>query len=183
MYAGLDKVAISSEVWVDPIDQRRLKFENWQTAVHEFSFTAGAAPTYQGSGIVDGSTIGQFAYGEIGDSLAVVTTRGTPWQQDPKVGVDLTILTPDGHGGLARTSKVPDLSNGKGGGHRGALHRWPGLGLGRILRSTRSTSSTSPSPPTTSGRARSPCPEQSATSIPLPDQPGAGRRVTRRHGR
>ena len=115
LYAGLDKVAISSQVWVDPIDQRRLKFKNWQTAVHEFTFTAGAAPTYQGSGIVDGSTIGQFAYGEIGSSLAVVTTKGTPWQQDPKAGVDLTILTPDGHGGLARTSKVPDLSNGKGG--------------------------------------------------------------------
>ncbi len=114
LYAGLDKVAISSEVWVDPIDRDRLTFENWQTAVHEFSFTDGVAPTYAGSGIVDGSTIGQFAFGEIGDSLAVVTTKGTPWQQDPKVGIDLTILTPDGDGGLTETSKIADLSNGKG---------------------------------------------------------------------
>ncbi len=114
LYAGLDKVAISSEVWVDPIDRDRLEFDDWQTAVHEFTFADDAAPTYAGSGIVDGSTIGQFAFGEIGDSLAVVTTEGTPWQQDPKVGVDLTILTPDGDGGMTETAKVDDLSSGKG---------------------------------------------------------------------
>ena len=90
------------------------RVRDWQTAIHEFSFADDAAPTYEGSGIVDGSTIGQFAFGEIGDSLAVVTTKGTPWEQNPKVGVDLTILTPDGEGGLTETSKVADLSNGKG---------------------------------------------------------------------
>ncbi|HEX2578243.1 MAG TPA: beta-propeller domain-containing protein [Aquihabitans sp.] len=114
LYAGLEKVAISSEVWVDPIDRERLEFDDWQTAVHEFGFADDAAPTYVGSGIVDGSTIGQFAFGEIDDSLAVVTTKGTPWQQDPTVGIDLTILTPDGDGGLAAASKVADLSNGRG---------------------------------------------------------------------
>ncbi len=114
LYAGLDKVAISSEVWVDPIDRDRLEFEDWETAIHEFGFADDAAPTYVGSGIVDGSTIGQFAFGEVGDSLAVVTTKGTPWQQNPEVGIDLTILTPDGDGGLAETSKIADLSNGKG---------------------------------------------------------------------
>jgi len=114
LYAGLEKVAISSEVWVDPIDRDRLKFDDWQTAIHEFSFSGDEAPGYEGSGIVDGSTIGQFAYGEIGDSLAVVTTEGTPWSQDPKVGVDLTVLTPDGEGSLDQTAKIDDLSNGKG---------------------------------------------------------------------
>ena len=114
LYAGLDKVAISSEVWVDPIDRDRLKFEDWQTAIHEFSFDDNAAPSYGGSGIVDGSTIGQFAFGEIGNSLAVVSTKGTPWKQQPKGGIDLTILTPDNKGGLAETSKIVDLANGKG---------------------------------------------------------------------
>lgn len=114
LYAGLDKVAISSEVWVDPIDRDRLEFKNWQTAVHEFSFGDKAAPTYVGSGIVDGSTVGQFAFGQLGDSLAVVTTKGTPWAQDLSVGVDLTVLTPDGRGKLDQTAKVADLSNGKG---------------------------------------------------------------------
>ncbi len=114
LYAGLDKVAISSEVWVDPIDRDRLKFDDWQTAIHEFSFTDNAPPTYGGSGIVDGSTIGQFAFGEIGSSLAVVTTKGTPWKQKPKGGIDLTILTPDDKGGLTETSKIVDLANGKG---------------------------------------------------------------------
>jgi hypothetical protein len=114
LYAGLDKVAISSEVWVDPIDQQRLKFKNWQTAIHEFTFDGDKAPDYQGSGIVDGSTIGQFAFGEIGGSLGVVTTKGTPWDQNPKVGVDLTVLTPDRRGGLTTTAKVADLSAGKG---------------------------------------------------------------------
>ena len=114
LYAGLDKVAISSEVWVDPIDQQRLKFKDWQTAIHEFTFDGDKAPGYEGSGIVDGSTIGQFAFGEIGGSLGVVTTKGTPWEQNPKVGVDLTVLTPDHRGGLATTAKVADLSDGKG---------------------------------------------------------------------
>ena len=114
LYAGLDKVAISSEVWVDPIDRDRLHFDRWQTAVHEFHFDDDAAPSYAGSGIVDGSTIGQFAFGELAGSLAVVTTEGVPWQQDPTNGIDLTILTPDGDGALTETSKVADLADGKG---------------------------------------------------------------------
>lgn len=114
LYAGPDKVAISSEVWVDPVDRERLKFDDWQTAVHEFTFTDDSAPTYEGSGIVDGSTIGQFAFGEIGASLAVVTTKGTPWQQDPKAAIDLTILSPDGDGGLTKTATIADLADGKG---------------------------------------------------------------------
>lgn len=114
LYAGLEKVAISSEVWVDPADRERLEFDHWQTAVHEFGFAAGEAPGYEGSGIVDGSTIGQFAFGEIGDSLAVVTTEGTPWRQGSEVEVDLTVLTPDGEGGLVRTSQVEDLADGDG---------------------------------------------------------------------
>ncbi len=116
LYSGVDKVAISSEVWVDPVDRDRLKFDDWKTAVHEFTFAGGkgAAPTYEGSGLVDGSTLSQFAFGEVGDSLAVVSADGTPWGQDPSVGVDLTLLTPDGKGGMATTSKLADLSDGKG---------------------------------------------------------------------
>ena len=115
LYAGLDKVAISSQVWVDPIDQTRLQFKNWQTAIHEFTFAKGAAPDYVGSGIVDGSTVGQFAFGEIGKAIGVVTTKGTPWEQDPKAAVDLTVLSPDGKGKLTDTAKVDNLSDGKGG--------------------------------------------------------------------
>jgi hypothetical protein len=115
LYAGLEKVAISSGVWVDPIDQDRLRFDDWQTAVHEFSFAEGEAPGYEGSGIVDGSTVGQFAFGEIGDSLAVVTTTGTPWAQDTSENaVDLVVLTPDGDGALGRTGEVEDLAEGEG---------------------------------------------------------------------
>jgi hypothetical protein len=115
LYAGLEKVAISSGVWVDPIDRDRLRFNDWQTAVHEFSFAEGQAPGYEGSGIVDGSTVGQFAFGEIGSSLGVVTTTGTPWAQDTsKNAVDLVVLTSDGDGALARTAEVEDLAGGDG---------------------------------------------------------------------
>jgi hypothetical protein len=113
LYAGLDRVAISSEVWVDPIDRDRLRFDDWQTAIHEFRFTA-EAPTYVGTGVVDGSTVGQFAFGEVGESLAVVTTEGTPWSQDPEVAVGLTLLTTDGGGSLAETAAVADLAEGRG---------------------------------------------------------------------
>ena len=116
LYSGVDKVAISSEVWVDPVDRDRLKFDDWKTAVHEFTFAGGkgAAPTYEGSGLVDGSTLSQFAFGEVGDSLAVVSADGTPWGQNPSVGVELTLLTPNGKGGMTTTSKLDDLSDGKG---------------------------------------------------------------------
>lgn len=130
LYAGTDTVAISSEVWVDPIDRDRLQFENWQTAIHQFTFADADAPTYAGSGIVDGSTIGQFAFGEIGDSLGVVTTKGTPWQQQPDAKVDLTVLTPDGSGGLREASKIADLS--ASGGAVTAVRFTPG----RVLIST-----------------------------------------------
>ena len=182
LYAGLDKVAISSQVWVDPIDQRRLKFKNWQTAVHEFTFAAGAAPTYQGSGIVDGSTIGQFAYGEIGSSLAVVTTKGTPWQPDPKASVDLTILTPDGHGGLAKTVEGPRSLEREGRRHCGALHRWPGAGLGRVRRSRRRGHRCHTPRGTSSGGEAHPPRHRRILPSP-PRSAGAGRRVTRRHRR
>ncbi len=114
LYAGLDKVAISSEVWVDPSDRDRLEFDDWQTAIHEFTFAEGDAPSYEGSGIVDGSTVGQFAFGEVGDALSVVTTEGVPWKQDAKVGIDLTLLAPDGTGKLTATSHLDDLADGKG---------------------------------------------------------------------
>lgn len=120
LYAGLEKVAISSSVWVDPIDRERLRFDDWQTAVHEFSFAESrgpdnTAPGYEGSGIVDGSTVGQFAFGEIGDSLGVVTTTGTPWAQDlSDNSVDLVVLRRDGAGGLAQEAKVEDLASGEG---------------------------------------------------------------------
>ncbi|HRW36192.1 MAG: beta-propeller domain-containing protein [Acidimicrobiales bacterium] len=114
LYAGLDTVAISSEVWVDPIDRERLEFDDWKTAIHRFGFADDAAPAYEGSGVVEGSTVGQFAFGEVGDALGVVTTSGTPWSQDPEVGVDLTLLTADGEGTLAETATVDDLSDGRG---------------------------------------------------------------------
>lgn len=116
LYAGLDTVAISSEVWVDPIDRERLEFDDWKTAIHRFDFAEGDgdAPAYVGSGVVDGSTVGQFAFGEVGDAIGVVTTSGTPWSQDPEVAVDLTLLSADGEGTLDATSKVEDLADGRG---------------------------------------------------------------------
>src|SRR5690606_27974816 len=114
LYAGLDTVAVSSEVWVDPVDREHLDVDEWQTAIHRFAFTDGEAPGYEGSAIVDGSTVGQFAFGEIGDSLAVVTTEGTPWAQDPEVAVDLTVLASAGDGELAATAHLEDLADGAG---------------------------------------------------------------------
>jgi len=114
LYAGLDRVAISAGVWVDPIDRDRLDFEDWQTAVHELSFEEGAPPAYEGSGIVDGSTVGQFAFGEIGDALAVVSTAGAPWRQADDQRVDLTVLARAGGGRLVERSSVTDLADGRG---------------------------------------------------------------------
>lgn len=114
LYAGLDKVAISSQVWVDPIDRDRLKFDDWKTAIHEFTFPKTGAPTYVGSGVVDGSTVNQFAFGEVGDAIAVVTTAGTPWNQDQKAKVNLTLFKAGGSGKLDAIAMVQDLSDGNG---------------------------------------------------------------------
>ncbi len=114
LYAGLDDVAISAHVWVDPIDRQRLTFDDWQTAIHEFAFASDGPPTYEGSGIVDGSTVGQFAFGEVGDALGVVTAKGTPWAQDSDNSVDLVLLTRAGGERLATAAKLTDLAGGKG---------------------------------------------------------------------
>ncbi len=114
LYAGLDKVAISSQVWVDPIDRNRLKFDDWKTAIHEFTFPKTGAPTYVGSGVVDGSTVNQFAFGEVGEAIAVVTSKGTPWNQRPDTTVDLTLFKATGVGRLNAIAHVSDLSDGNG---------------------------------------------------------------------
>ncbi|MBK6857091.1 MAG: beta-propeller domain-containing protein [Microthrixaceae bacterium] len=117
LYAGLDLVAISSEVWVDPAEREARRFDDWQTAIHEFRFAeAGGAPTYRGSGIIDGSTVGQFAFGEVGDTMGVVSSKGTPWSYNPESVVNLTLLgAPDREGGtLARAATLDDLADGGG---------------------------------------------------------------------
>lgn len=134
IYAGVDKVAVSAEVWVDPAVRETLDVERWETAVHEFEFApapdsdaaenaAPQAPGYLGSGIVDGSIVSQFAFGEVGDALGVVTTVGTPWSQDPEAAVNLTLLRSTGAGGEGAAADAPplevaarlaDLADGRG---------------------------------------------------------------------
>lgn len=114
LYAGLDKVAISSQVWVDPVDQQRLKFPDWKTAIHEFTFPTSGAPDYVGSGLVEGSVVGQFAFGEVGDAIAVVSAKGTPWDQQPDDKVMMTLFTAGGNGALATAARVDDLGHGEG---------------------------------------------------------------------
>lgn len=114
LYAGVDDVAVSAQVWVDPIDRAKLHFDDWKTAIHEFSFATDGPPTYTGSGIVEGSTVGQFAFGEVGDSLGVVTTKGTPWDQSTSNSVDLVLLAKGGSDDLVTKAKLTDLAGGKG---------------------------------------------------------------------
>lgn len=114
LYAGVDRVAVSAGVWVDPIDRDELEFDDWRTAVHEFTFTDDGAPAYEGSGIIDGSTIGQFSFGEIGNDLGVVSASGTPWGLDRNGTVDLTVLRRAGDGELQAASTIDDLAGGRG---------------------------------------------------------------------
>lgn len=113
LYAGLDRIAISSAVWVDPIDREGLEVDSWETAVHEFTFEADDAPAYRGSGIVDGSVVGQFAFGEIGDALAIVTSAGTPWRHSAEAKVDLTLMRSDDDA-LREIGRLADLAEGGG---------------------------------------------------------------------
>ncbi len=113
LYAGLEKVAVSSHVWVDPADRDRLHFDDWQTAVHEFHFAPQGAPEYVATGVVDGTTVGSFAFGEVGDHLGVVTTQGTPWEHDADTSVDLVLLQPHGET-LDAVAEVADLAGGHG---------------------------------------------------------------------
>ena len=135
LYAGLEKVAISSGVWVDPIDRDRLRFDDWQTAVHEFSFADGEAPGYEGSGIVDGSTVGQFAFGEIGNALGRGHhRRGRPGPRTPQER-----RRPRGPHARRRRGTRPDR-RGRGPRRRRRrrqrrpLRRRPGAGLDRPVR-------------------------------------------------
>lgn len=114
VYAGVDRVAVSAGIWVDPIDRERLRFDDWRTAVHEFAFDETGAPTHVGSGIVDGSLRDQFAFGEVGDDLAVVTSAGTPWGLRPTGRIELTVMARSGDAALEPIASVDDLSGGRG---------------------------------------------------------------------
>ncbi|MCB0986386.1 MAG: beta-propeller domain-containing protein, partial [Acidimicrobiales bacterium] len=171
LYAGLDLVAISSEVWVDPAEREARRFKDWQTAIHEFRFAeAGDAPTYRGSGIIDGSTVGQFAFGEVGDTLGVVSSKGTPWSYNPESAVNLTLLgAPDREGGtLARAATLDDLADGRGA--VSAVRFLDGrivISTGIFGRETLVIDTTDPASPRRAGRVT--VPGEVGYTHPLPD--------------
>ncbi len=171
LYAGLDVVAISSEVWVDPIDRETKKFDDWQTAIHEFRFAeAGDAPTYRGSGIIDGSTVGQFAFGEVGDTMGVVSSKGTPWSYNPESVVNLTLFgAPDREGGtLTRAATLDDLADGRGA--VSAVRFLDGrivISTGIFGRETLVIDTTDPASPRRAGRVT--VPGEVGYTHPLPD--------------
>ncbi len=171
LYAGLDLVAISSEVWVDPAEREARRFDDWQTAIHEFRFAeAGGAPTYRGSGIIDGSTVGQFAFGEVGDTLGVVSSKGTPWSYNPESVVNLTLFgAPDREGGtLTRAATLDDLADGRGA--VSAVRFLDGrivISTGIFGRETLVIDTTDPSSPRRAGRVT--VPGEVGYTHPLPD--------------
>ena len=110
IFATAERVTVASHIWVDPADQSRYAFDDWKTAVHQFRF-AGSAPTYLASTTVDGSVLSQFAFAEVGESLAVVTATGTPWGADPNATVKLSMFNRDS---LAPVANLEDIGTRSG---------------------------------------------------------------------
>ena len=117
LYANATEVIVASTVWVDPAVSNKLKFPNWDTAIHRFSFvqstgapapaTAPQAPSYQGSATVNGSVNNQFSFGEVGTNLGVVTSSGSPWQSGPTPNISLHLF--DRSTGLNEVGTLSDL--------------------------------------------------------------------------
>ena len=117
LYANATEVIVASTVWVDPAVSNKLKFPNWDTAIHRFSFvqstgapapaTAPQAPSYQGSATVNGSVNNQFSFGEVGANLGVVTSSGSPWQSGPTPNISLHLF--DRSTGLNEVGTLSDL--------------------------------------------------------------------------
>jgi hypothetical protein len=109
IYATADKVTITAGIWVDPNVASNQVFTDWKTAIHQFAF-GPQAPAYTGSATVDGAVANQFAFGEVGDRLAVVSTAGTPWMFEPNSRVDMTLF--DQAAAPVGTGRLEDLGNG-----------------------------------------------------------------------
>jgi uncharacterized secreted protein with C-terminal beta-propeller domain len=109
IYATADKVTITAGIWVDPNVASNQVFTDWKTAIHQFAF-GPQAPAYTGSATVDGAVANQFAFGEVGDRLAVVSTAGTPWMFEPNSRVDMTLF--DQAAAPVGTGRLEYLGNG-----------------------------------------------------------------------
>lgn len=111
LYATAERVTIAATVWVDPAVAAKLKFDRWDTALHQFTFDS-SAPTYLASTTLAGSVATQFSFGDVGSRLAVVTNPGTPWNADASVNLTLFDQPTAEKRTLSEAAKLADLGDG-----------------------------------------------------------------------
>ena len=116
VYASEQNLYVAAPSWVDPPeagdDEVLADPPPTTTDVHRFSLTDPKVATYEVSGRVDGTVMGQFALSEQDDFLRVATTDGPQWSWDARSASNITVLH-ERDGQLVRRGKVGDMGRGE----------------------------------------------------------------------
>ncbi len=117
IYSSLDRFYVATTKWVgqdDVVDGQVAPVWNdeFETELHAFEFVPGAPARYLASGAVDGSLLNQFSLDEHEGFLRVITTDGSPWNQDDLSSTGLTVLREDGET-LVQVGHVGGLGEGE----------------------------------------------------------------------
>ena len=116
VYASAKNLYVAAPSWVDPPedadDDVLADPPPTTTDVHRFSLADQKVATYEVSGRVDGTVMGQFALSEHDDFLRVATTDGPQWSWDARSASTITVLH-ERDGQLVRRGKVGDMGRGE----------------------------------------------------------------------
>ena len=116
VYASARNLYVAAPSWVDPPedadDDVLADPPPTTTDVHRFSLADPKVATYEVSGRVDGTVMGQFALSEHDDFLRVATTDGPQWSWGGRSASNITVLH-ERDGQLVRRGKVGDMGRGE----------------------------------------------------------------------
>ncbi|HEX6417006.1 MAG TPA: beta-propeller domain-containing protein, partial [Acidimicrobiales bacterium] len=116
VYASSEHLYVAAPEWVDaavPEGGRGVPADGLGTDIHRFDISDPSATTYEASGHVDGTLLGQFAMDEHDGHLRVATTTGTPWAEGAGESESHVIVLAEEDGALVRVGGVSGLGRGE----------------------------------------------------------------------
>lgn len=115
VYASTDRFYVATTKWVgeEVSDEAGMVVfnEDYTTEIHAFDNT-GATAQYLASGTVEGSLLNQFSMDEYDGYLRVITTDGSPWNEEDKSETFLTVFE-ERDENLVEVGRVGGLGKGE----------------------------------------------------------------------
>ena len=115
VYSSLDRFYIATTKWADvgvSDDDFEIWTDSYTTDIHSFSITVSDPAEYVASGSVDGSLLNQFSLDEHAGYLRIVTTTGSPWNEQNLSESQLIVMEEQGNV-LVQVGQVGGLGKGE----------------------------------------------------------------------